>query len=300
MGDLFKPAGGGTERESILSGGQTGLLDVLTSLLSGQVGQGITPFQGLRPGEVPFGPLQQQAFGLAGGLAPGIGTGLGLLGQSISGFDPTQGQGFLGQAQGALQQGLGFDPTQNILQAFEPSRRLALRGFEQDIVPSLLERFGATSGPSGALNRALAEAGAGLQLGLSAQTAPFIGQAALQQPGLQFAGAGLGGQLAGVPGQLAQQGAQLGGAGAGLLGQLFNIGGLQQQLPRGMAGAEQARFQEAQAFANPFLSLLPQALGTQAFQAFQQPSAPSPLSQIGGLLGGAGAFGMQGAFGPII
>lgn len=298
MGDLFEPTGGGTTRQSILRGGQEGLLDALTSLLTGQLGQGITPFQGIRPGEVPFGPIQQQAFGLAGGLAPGIGAGLGLLGQTLGQFDPTQGQGFLGQAQGALTQGLGFDPTQDILRAFEPSRQLALRGFQEDIVPNLLERFGATSGPSGPLNRALAEAGAGLELGLSAQTAPFIGQAALQQPGLQFQGAGLGGQLAGVPGQLAGQGAQLGGVGADLLSQLFNIGGLQQQLPRGIAGAEQARFQEAQAFANPFLSLLTPALGTQAFQAFQQPSGPSQFSQIGSLFGGAGAFGTQGAFGP--
>ncbi len=298
MGDFFEPTGGGTTTASILTGGQTGLLKALTSLLTSQVGQGITPFQGQRPGEVPFSPLQQQGFGLAGGLAPGIGAGLDLFGQTLGGFDPTQGQGFLGQAQGALQQGLGFDPTQNILQAFEPSRRLALRGFEQDIVPSLLERFGAQSGRSGALNRALAEAGAGLELGLSAQTAPFIGQAALQQPGLQFQGAGLGGQLAGVPGQLAQQGTQLGGQGIGALSQLFNIGGLQQQLPRGIAGAEQARFQEAQPFANPFLNLLPQALNTQAIAAFQKPSGPSPLSQVGGFFGSQGAFGAQGAFGP--
>ncbi len=305
MGDLFEPTGGGTTRESILRGGQENLLDLIANQLASQFRggqlQGITPFQGTRPGEVPFGPIQQQAFGLAGGLPSGIGAGLDLLGQSISGFDPAQGQGFLGQAGQALGRGLGFDPTQDILRAFEPSRRLAMRGFEEDIVPSLLERFGATSGPSGPLNRALAEAGAGLQLGLSAQTAPFIGQAALQQPGQQFAGAGLAGGLAGIPGQISQQGAQLGGAGAGLLGQLFNIGGLQQQLPIGIAGAEQARFQEAEPFANPFLAqFLGLTLGTPAFQAFQKPSGPSPLSQIGGLLGGQGAFGTQGAFGPFI
>lgn len=299
FGSLFSPTGGGTERESLLTGGQTGLLEALSNLLTGQVGQGVTPFQGLRPGEVPFGPLQEQGFGLAGGLAPGIGAGLGLFNQALSGFDPSQGQGFLGTAQQALGQGLGFDPTQNILQALEPGRQLALRTFEQDIVPNLLERFGATSGPSGALNRALSEAGAGLSLGLGAQAAPFLGQAALNQPGIQFQGAQLGGQLAGVPGQLAQQGAQLGGLGAGLLNQLFNIGGLQQQLPIGVAGAEQARFQEAQAFANPFLALLGPALGTQAFQAFQQPTGPSMFSQLAGPFGGQGAFGTQGAFGPI-
>ena len=300
MSDLFG-GGGGTDIQQIstLTGGQTGLLEALTSLLTGQVGQGITPFQGIRPGEVPFGPLQQQGFGFAGGLAPGIGAGIDLFGRTLGGFDPTQGQGFLGQAQGALQQGLGFDPTQDILRAFEPSRQLAMRGFEQDIVPGLLERFGATSGPSGSLNRALAEAGAGLELGLSAQTAPFIGQAALQQPGLQFAGAGLGGQLAGVPGQLAQQGTQLGGQGIDVLSQLFNIGGLQQQLPRGIAGAEQARFQEAQPFANPFLNLLSPALGTQAFQniGVQQPAgALSPLLAGAGLALGQQGFGGIGQF----
>jgi hypothetical protein len=298
MGDFFEPSGGGTARESILRPGQENLLDTLTALLTSQIGQGITPFQGLRAGEVPFGPLQQTGFGLAGGLAPGIGAGIDLFGQAISGFDPAQAQGFLGQAQGALQQGLGFDPTQNILQALEPGRQLALRTFERDIVPNLLERFGATSGPSGPLNRALAEAGAGLSLGLGAQAAPFLGQAALMQPGLQFQGAGLAGNLAQLPGVFAQQGAQLGGMGTNLLNQLFNIGALQRQLPMGEAAAEQARFEEAQPFANPFLQLLGPALGVQGFEAFQKPSGPSPLSQIGGLFGGGGPFGTTGAFGP--
>lgn len=299
MGDIFGGGGGGGNIQQVptLTPGQRSLLDALTGLLTPQVGRGVTPFGGLRPGEVPFGPLQQQAFGLAGGLAPGIGAGIDIFGQTLGQFDPTQAQGFLGTAQQALGRGLGFDPTQDILAAFEPSRRLARRGFEQETVPFLLERFGATSGPSGALNRALAEAGTGLELGLSAQTAPFIGQAALQQPGLQFAGAGLGGQLAGIPGQLAQQGAGLGGLSTDILGQLLNIGGIQQQLPRGIAGAEQARFLEAQPFANPFLSqFLGPALGTQAVQnVFQQPSQGLGAA----LLPSLGAFAGAGGFGNL-
>lgn len=277
--------GGDITQASTLTPGQRSLLDALTSLLTGQVGQGVTPFQGTRPGEVPFGPLQQQAFGLAGGLEPGISAGLQAFGQ----FDPSQGQQFLGQAQGALQQGLGFDPTQDILRAFEPSRQLALRGFQQDIVPNLLERFGATSGRSGPLNQQLAEAGAGLELGLSAQTAPFIGQAALQQPGLQFQGAGLAGNLSQLPGILAQQGGQLGGQG---LQQLLGIGGLQQQLPKGIAGAEQARFLEAQPFANPFLTqFLGPALGTPALENIFQQEGPGLLSSLLPALGtAAGGF----------
>ena len=110
LDDIFGGGGGGgfsATQIPTLTGGQGGLLDLITSLLSGQFQggqlQGITPFQGTRPGEVPFGPLQQQGFGLAGGLAPGIGAGLDLFGQTLAGFDPSQGQGFLGQAQGALQ-----------------------------------------------------------------------------------------------------------------------------------------------------------------------------------------------------
>lgn len=279
MGDFF--GGGDTKIKNVstLTPGQSNLLDLITSQLAGQFQdgqlQGLTPFQGTRPGEVPFSPIQQQGFGLAGGLAPGIGAGFDLFGQSLGQFDPSQGQGLLGQAQGALTQGLGFDPTQDILQAFEPSRQLAMRGFERDIVPSLLERFGATSGASGSLDRALAEAGAGLELGLSAQTAPFIGQAALNQPGLQFQGAGLGGQLARVPGQLAGQGLGIGAGSTDLLRQLFGFGGLQRSLPQGIAGAEQARFMESQPFANQlFANLSGLGLGTQAFQTVAQQQSP--------------------------
>ena len=300
ISDLFEPTGGGTERESVLRRGQEGLLDALTNLLSGQIGQGVTPFQGIRPGEVPFGPLQQQAFGLAGGLGQGIGAGIDVFGQSLGGFDPSQGQGLLGQGVGALQGATQqFDP-QSILSALEPGRQLAERQFEQRTVPSLLERFGATSGASGPLNRALAEAGVDLSLGLGAQAAGPLIQGQQAQLNRQLQGAGQFGQFAGIPGQLAGQGLGIGGGATDLLSRLFGFGGLQQGLGQGIAGAEQARFQEAQAFANPFLNLLGPALGTQGFQAFQQPSGPSPLSQIGGFFGGAGAFGTQGAFGPFI
>ncbi|KKL52503.1 hypothetical protein LCGC14_2284830, partial [marine sediment metagenome] len=82
-------------------------------------------------------------------------------------------------------------------------------------------------------------------------------------------------------------GAQLGGMG---LQQLFDIGGLQQQLPRGIAGAEQARFQEAQPFNNPFLTQFMQlALGTPAFEniAFQGFRQPSIFEQVAPVAGAA-------------
>lgn len=285
LGNIFEGSieGQGVQQRSIQTEGQRELLDALTSLLVPQVGQGVTPFQGTRPGEVPFGPLQQQALGLAGGFGPGISAGLSAFGQ----FDPSQGQGFLDQAQGAVQQGLAFDPTQNILDALRPGQQLAQRNFERNTVPFLAERFGATSGASGSLNRALAEAGVDLSLGLGAQAAPFLGQAALNQPGIQFQGANLFSQLSQGPGALAQQGLQLGSQG---LGQLAGLGGLQQGLPIGQARAEQARFTEAQPFANPFLAQFgPLALGTPAIEniAFQGFREPSLFEQVAPIAGGA-------------
>ena len=281
----FSPSGGGTERENVLTGGQNQLLDALTSLLIPQVGQGVAGFQGIRPEEVPFSQLQQQALDAAGGLTPAA--------QQAFGFDPSQGQGFLDTAQGALQEGLqGFDP-QRITTALEPGRQLALNTFNQDIVPDLLERFGASSGASGSLNQALSEAGANLSLGLGAQAAPFLGQAALEAPGQQFAGAQLGADLAGVPGALAGQQVDLAGQGGNILSQLLGFGGVQQSAAQGLASAEQNRFLESQAFANPFLAqFLGPALGTSAFQAFQSPSGPSLFSQIS-----SGASDLSGAFG---
>lgn len=298
--DLFEPSGGGTERESLFSGGQTDVLKQLTDLLKGQIGQGVTPFQGQRV--AGFSPLQQQAFRGFSGLG-GLGQSLlDIGGQSLQGFDPSQSQGFLGQAQNALTQGLQGVDTQAISDAFAPSRQLALNQFQQQTIPDLLERFGASSGGSGALQQQLAQAGGNLSLGLSAQQAPFIGQAALQAPGLQQQGAGLAGNLAQLPGQIASQGAQLGAQGSNFLSQLLGVGGLQQQQEQAQLGAEQQRFDESQAFNNPFLNLLATALGSTPFQAFQKASGPSMFSQVSGAAGQAtgsgGAFGTQGAFGP--
>lgn len=291
MGSLF--GGGGTEIEQVstLTPSQGDLLNatiqqILSQFSGGQL-QGVTPFQGVRPGEVPFGPLQQQAFGLAGDLGQGIGAGIDIFGQALGGFDPSQGQGLLGQATQALQGATQpFDP-QNILSALEPGRQLAQRQFERETVPFLLERFGATSGASGGLNRALAEAGQGLSLGLGAQAAGPLIQGQQNQLNRQLQGAGLFGGFAGIPGQLAGQGIGLGGAGIGQLGNLLNIGGLQQGLQQGIAGAEQARFGEAQPFNNPFLNLLGGALGTQAFQNVGVQQPPGVLS---GALGGFGSL----------
>jgi hypothetical protein len=268
--------GQGTQQISKLTKEQERLVKLLTQQATPAI-RAVTgatiPGQDLAP--AGLSQLQQQGLGLAGGFAPGVSAGLEAFGQ----FDPNIGGQFLGQAQGALQRGLqGFDPQQ-ILSALEPGRQLAQNQFNQQTVPDLLERFGAGSGASGSLNRALAEAGANLSLGLGAQAAPFLGQAALQAPGQQFQGAQLAGQLSGIPGQLAAQGGQL--AGQGLQG-LLGAGGLQQQQAQLQRDFQLQRFQAAAPEADPRLGFVGPAF-TSAFdtavqQGFFQPSVASQVA----------------------
>ena len=286
----FLGGGGDTEiqqAETLLPEQKDWLIDIINQL-SGLTQQALTP---TGPQQfAPISPLQQQAFGGFGGLG-GLGQqGLDIAGQGLGGFDPSQAQGFLGQAGGALQRGLQPVDTQAISDAFAPSRRLATETFERDIIPNLLERFGATSGGSGALQQQLAQAGGDLQLGLRAQEAPYIGQAALQAPGLQQAGAGLAGNLAQLPGALAGQSLGIGAAGSDLLGQQLNVGGLQ----RGIAQEPlTAAWQAAQQPSQLLGQFGPLAMNTQAFTNFAQPQQPglfqSLLPALGSFAGGPGA-----------
>ena len=315
----FLGGGGGADiqQAETLTPEQKTFLNQLLGGLGPLTGRALTPIGAQQ--FAPISPLQQQAFGGFGALS-GLGQqGLGIAGQGLAGFDPSISQGFLGQAGGALQRGLQPVGTQAISQAFEPSRRLATERFQQDIIPNLLERFGATSGGSGALQEQLSRAGANLQLGLRAQEAPFIGQAALQAPGIQQAGAGLAGNLAQLPGVLAGQSLGFGAAGSDLLSQLLNVGGLQ----RGIAQEPlTAQFQAAQQPSQLLGQFGPLALGTQAFQNFAPQQQPGLLQSLlpalgqfagseagsagisnilgglGGLFGGGAAAGAAGgAFG---
>lgn len=280
--DIFGGGGGSSEVQQAPT-----LLPTQKKLLQSIVGQlrGLTPDALTPVGAQQFAgisPLQQQAFQGFGGLS-GLGQqGLDVGGQQLAGFDPSQAQGFLGQAGGALSQGLQGVGTQAISDAFAPSRQLAMNQFQQQTVPNLLERFGAASGGSGALQEQLANAGANLSLGLRGQEAPFIGQAALNAPGQQFQGAGLAGNLAQLPGQLAGQGLNLGAQGSDILGQLLNVGGIQ----RGIAQEPlSAQFQAAQQPAQLLSGFAPLGLGTQAFTNFQQQQQPGLISSLMPALG---------------
>lgn len=268
-------SGGGIQQAPRLLPEQQELLLDIIRQLTPLTQQALTPTGAQQ--FAPISPLQQQAFGGFGGLG-GLGQqGLGIAQQGLAGFDPSISQGFLGQAGGALERGLQPVDTQAISEAFGPSRRLAMNLFEQDIVPGLLERFGATSGGSGALQDQLARAGGNLALGLRAQEAPFVGQAALQAPGIQQAGAGLAGNLAQLPGQLAQQSLGFGAGGADLLGQLLNVGGFQ----RGIAQEPiTAQFQAAQQPRGLLGQFGLPAIGQPAFTSFAQQQQPGLFQSI--------------------
>lgn len=257
---MGKGGGSSTEQVSTLTRGQRGALNSLGSFVTPQIGQAADVFGGQRVAGAS--PLQQGAFDIFGGLAPGIG---GALGGGLGGLQQSREslQGFLGD----------FDPAAS-QQAFQsgvvdPS----LRNFQQNVIPGITERFSNVAGSSGVLAKALADAGGDLQSNLGAQGALFNQNArnTFNQNRLNASG------------QLAGQSTQ----GLNFLNSLSGLGGQQRDIAQQGLGADFARFQEGQAVNNPILGLLPQLLGTQAFENVVTPQGPG----LGGTLGTlAGAF----------
>jgi hypothetical protein len=268
--------GGGTDisQESTLTGGQEELLNSLTSLLQGELGQGATAFGGQRV--AGLSPLQQQAFGQAGGAIP--------LAQQAFGMGTDLPEAF-GQAQEQLTRTLQpFDP-QSTISNFAPAREVAVRQFEDVTIPNILERFaGANAVRSSAAPQAIADAGSELSQGLSAQLGQLLQQGEQSQLNRQQAGIGQALQVGQAPLNFTQQAGQ---AGLGLLGGVADFGSQQRSLEQQQLNALMAQFQERQPGANPFLNLLPSALGTTAFENVATQSGGG----LGGVLGGAfGAF----------
>jgi len=252
---------------------------LLRSLIGGQLlpqmGRGITPYGGERV--AGMAPLQEAAYGMAGGYAPGIEAGLQGFGQ----FDPSQGMGLLGAGEQALQGAIQpFDPTA-ATELWETAwKRPALETWREDVMPAIMEKGVRTAGTaeSGPMRRELARSGETLTTNLSGRLANLLYSGQQAQLGRQIQGAGMLGQMAGIPGQLAGQGLQMAGQG---LGQMAGMGAEQRGIGQQFLGAEQARWTEAQPYMNPWLQqFLPTALGASAFDTVIGQEDPSMASQL--------------------
>lgn len=178
-GLLSDEGGGQMGQMTTLTPEQRSILDMLTKILGGELGQ---------PGEMPPGAsqLQEQLFGaLSGGETGGAGSAIQagseyldrLLSQD---YDPTAGQEYWEQA----------------------FQKPMMQQWEQEIMPSIAEKYGGAGAiSSSGFNRAMGQAGANMQTQLGGQLADVLYQGQQAHKGRQLQGAGLSQQLAGLLGQ---------------------------------------------------------------------------------------------------
>jgi len=316
--------GGGTKTVMIDPYAGTGVRELykqLTGFASPFIGQGLTPYQGqIYPGA---SDLQQQGFGAAGGLTPLSQAGMGYFGNVLSGTDPMAAQGYEQMASQGLQNVMQpFDPSM-VSQVMQPAQDLAMQNYQQNVVPYIMERYGAGANAknAGAMWSELGKQGANMSLGLSNQMAQYLYPAWQNQLGRQQQGVGQAMQLSQIPGQTLSQAGQIGGMGADLLGQQMNIGGVQRDITGQGMQEQYQKYQQAQPYNNPYLQMAMNLLSQGAsmpMQVGQQQQGPgmasllpglgsflgsetgssmlgSALGGIGGLLGMGGGAGMTAA-----
>lgn len=279
-GDLFETGGGEASQVSKLLPEQEQLLRALISQIS--PGQGVTPYGGERVAGAA--PLQETAFDLAQGYAPGVQAGF----QATSQFDPTQAGRFLDTGQEALTAALAPFDTGEATDYWQKSLvEPATKTFRQEIIPAIMESSVRKAGTSdsGPMQRELARAGVDLASILSSQLGGLLYGGGQAQKGRQLGGAQLAGQLAGVPGNVAGQGQQLASLG---LGQMTGMGTQQRGIGQQFLTAEQKKWMEAQPYMNPWLQqYLSTALGTSAFDTVISPQEPSVAEQLAPYAGAA-------------
>jgi hypothetical protein len=276
---------------------QMALLDQLTNLLKGQLGQGVPSFPGTTV--PPVSPLQEQAFGAVGGYGP-------MIGQTQNWFNQMMGMADPGMA--GRSQELAGTTLEGMMQPYDPSgardfwqtsfMEPALQGWQQDIMPAIKESYAArNAADSGALGRSLGRSGRDLMTNLSGQLGNILYSGEQAHLGRQQTGVNQLMQLAGLPSQLAAGAGQVGGMGLDIASLMANMGGVQ----RGIAGeplAEEAgKWQYGQDYRNPWLSLLPTALGSSPYMPYQTESAPGlgyqMLPGLGSFLGSEQGWGMS-------
>jgi len=325
LDSLFGGGGGGgssgldVQQYSTLTDQQRSLLDQLTSRLSGQLGQGVSPYGGQMV--APLSGLQQQGMGYYGGIAPIAQQGADIFGRALSSYDPAQGQGYLSRAAPAMASSLAdYDPTSAREYWQQSFVNPAMQNYRQNVMPQLLERYAGQTG-AGGMKKAIAGSGEDLATSLNAQLANILYSGQQAQKDRQLQAAGLSANMAQVPGLLAQQGGQLGGMGMDLMSNVMGAGQLQQTQAQNVLSWDYQKWLQSQAYNNPWLSQMPLALGIPAFENVGTASQASPSfmqstgfpllgsfmssgvgqnmmgSMLGGLFGGGGGAAGGGAAG---
>jgi hypothetical protein len=298
MARSFGDGGGGSvEQAPRYIKSQERYLNQLTGLLGQQLGQGVPAYPGqLTPGLSQF---QQQAFGQMGGITPPTDYYNSVLGLA----DPGAASRMMGGAETALGGAMQPFDTDAFMQTLEPGRQLALRTFNQDVIPGIMERYIGSQGTSdsGAALRALAREGSNLSLGLSAQAMPYLFQGQENQLGRQMQGAG---QLAGMSMLPGQQVGQAQGIEGNYLNQLLGMGGIERGVQAEQMQEPYQKWLSTQGYNNPWVQqFIGPALGAQAFDSFYEQGRASPWAALAG--GGLGylagpALGMTGPVGALL
>jgi len=272
LGDMLfgsTDEGGYKGSAPLLDPGQQGLLDQLTKLLGGQIGEGMPSYPGkITPG---MSPMQGQGMDLIKKL---LGGG-GVYGTGVEAIDKIM----AGPGGGA------FNP-ETATKFWESSvKDPALKMWGEDVLPQIQEHFiSQNAGSSGGANRAIARSGEDLASSLTSELSKILFSGEQSQLDRLTSVPGMAGDMATMPINAAMMG-----------------GGME----RGIEGEQlQELFQKwsgEQGYNNPWLKLLPLLLGTKAVEPIiQQPSSSSGLFQdVFAPLGSAflGSGGLQDMFG---
>ena len=216
-----------TQKIERLTPGQMALLNELTGLLKGQLGQGVEPY----PGQLVAGPsgIQQQLLQL---LSPEGGSVGGLTGQGAEYVSKLLGQQFNPE-----------ETTEYWQKAFvQPAER----SWRENVVPVVMEHYAAQNAlDSGAARRALARSGTDLQTQLNAELAKLLWGEKQNLIGRQDTAATMG---------------------LNLLPQLMGAGTEQRAITQQQLQEPYQKWQMSQPWANPWLQQLPAALEVSPYQ----------------------------------
>lgn len=292
----FDTGGTDVKQESTLTKGQRSLLDQLTSLLGGQLGQSGPTYSGQTT--AGMNPLQQQGLNAYAGVFDSANQGNQLFGQALGSLNPSQGQATLSQGQGALDTMLAdFDPT-SAMNFFEKSiKNPTMQTWQKDVMPSIMEKFaGNNAVDSGAMQRELARSGTDMMTNLNGQLANVMYSAQNDQLGRQQQGVNQSMNMAMAPGQLAGQYGNLADLGLNQAGQAMNAGTVGRGIEQEGLTDSYNKWLSSQGYNNPWLTqYLSQALGVPAFEnvATEQPMGLGTMLTLGGMNAAGSYFGAQ-------